>query len=67
MQYYAVPAEGIDLVLDVKSTDPIQVRVADISYGLPDGATPALARPETVAPLPGRFSNSTLVTKTFSF
>jgi hypothetical protein len=67
MQYFAVPAEGIELTLNLKSASPVRFQVADISFGLPQGASSAFkARPENVIPLPARLSNTTVVSKSFS-
>ncbi len=66
-EYFDVPAEGIDLVLDVKSSTPVHFQVVDISYGLPEGATSAIkTRPDNLISSPARFSNTTMVTKSFS-
>lgn len=66
--YFAVPKEGIELVLETKSTPPLVVRVADESYGLPllDGAT-FTGRPAHMMPAPFFRSDFTLVSQDFSF
>jgi hypothetical protein len=35
LYYFALPKEGIELVLETRSTGPLAVRVVDESYGLP--------------------------------
>lgn len=67
LQYYAVPANGIDLLLKVKTTGPFQVQVVDMSFGLPDGTPVAVKeRTESLTLSPGRLNNSTVVAKMFS-
>jgi hypothetical protein len=63
LQYYGVHAEGIDLVLDLKSTGPVTIHVADVSYELPEAAMALKPRPEASSPSPVRFNESTVVAK----
>ena len=63
LQYYGVLAEGIDLVLDLKSTGPVTIHVADVSYDLPEAAMALKPRPEASSPSPVRFNESTVVAK----
>jgi hypothetical protein len=66
LQYYALPPEGIDLVLDLKGISGVNLRVADISYGLPEGAMGGLhARPENVIFSPMFLSDTTIALKSF--
>lgn len=71
MYYYAPPAEGIMLTLDVKTSEPLKVRTMDQSYELPEEPMRALrARPDYIMPTPypyNAYSDSTLVSKTFIF
>lgn len=68
LRYFALPPEGIELALDIMSDKPIQVRAVDQSYGLP-ALSPLTTnpRPENLTPSPDSYSDSTLVSKTFTF
>jgi hypothetical protein len=65
--YLALPKDGIELVLETRSTPPLSVRVVDESYGLPplDGATNT-ARPVHMMPAPFFRSDVTLVSRNYS-
>jgi hypothetical protein len=70
--YWAVPAEGIELTLRVRGDRPVTLRVVDRTGGLPEALGPTIApRPDYMAPAPSvglaRYSDSTLVSKTFTF
>ena len=68
LYYFALPTEGIELDLQVKPAQPISLRVIDQSYGLPE--IPALVfkkRPDYMMPALFPFSDSTIVSKSFSF
>jgi hypothetical protein len=68
MRFFAVPVEGIELTLEVMSDKPFQIRAIDQTQGLP--ALPPMAvdsRPENLMPSPNVFSDSTLVSKSFTF
>lgn len=69
IRYHALPAEGIEVVLQVKAEGPIKLRAVDQSYGLPQVPNFAYReRPPQHTPsatLP--FSDSTLVTKSYTF
>jgi hypothetical protein len=66
--YFAVPPEGIDLKAEVRTSEPLKVRVVDLSYGLTkmQGA-PSMDRPDGVIPASMPANNSTLVSKSFVF
>lgn len=68
LYYFGLPQEGIELVLETRSTAPLAVRVVDESYGLPllDGAT-FTERPAHMMPAPFFRSDFTLVSQDFSF
>jgi hypothetical protein len=67
MQYYGATADGIDLMLKVKAAGPFSLRIADVSYGLPEAAAAALKpRPDSSSPSPVGFNDTTVVVKTFS-
>jgi Peptidase family M28 len=68
LRYFAVPPEGVDLTAEVRTAEPLKVRLVDLTYGLPqlDGAPPT-ARPAGMIPASIPSNNSTLVSKTFVF
>ena len=66
LRYFAVPAEGIELTLEAKSTQPLIVNVVDQTYGLPQ-LTNYRPRPATSMPAPLPFSDSTFVSRSFTF
>jgi hypothetical protein len=68
LTYYTLPESGIDLVLRVKSTAPIRLRAADMSYGLfGNEQTPFSPRPENMAASTLLFNDMTIVVKSFEF
>jgi hypothetical protein len=68
LRYYAPPTTGIDLTLELESDSPVKVQVIGLSHGVPDITnTPVNSRPEPIMPAPYLHSNSTMVSKTFSF
>jgi hypothetical protein len=68
VRYYNVPAEGIELALDLKTPQQVRLRVVDQSYGLPDLADkPVSQRPAGLIPANLPFNDSTLVSKSFVF
>jgi peptidase M28-like protein len=68
LRYYALPQEGIELALQVKASEPVKIRAVDMSYGLPEiPGAPYRARPDYIIPSIQPFSDSTLVSKTFTF
>ena len=68
LYYFALPKEGIELILETRSTSPLAVRLVDESYGLPllDGAT-FRERPAHMMPAPFFRSDFALVSQEFSF
>ena len=68
LRYFAAPQEGIELTLEIKASEPLTIRATDMSYGLPEipGFTPG-PRPDHLMPSPFPYSDSTLVTKTYTF
>jgi hypothetical protein len=68
LRYYALPPEGVELAVDVKAGKPLQVRVVDQSYGLPEGLTSgARPRPQGMIPVPLPYNDSTMVGKVYNF
>lgn len=68
LRYFAVPQEGIEVTLEIKSFEPLTIRATDMSYGLPEipGFTPG-SRPDHLMPSPFPYSDSALVTKSYTF
>jgi len=68
LQFYALPVEGVEVVLKTKADKPFKMLVVDRSYGLPDlaGST-AKTRPDYMIPTPYGVSDVTLVAKSFTF
>lgn len=68
LRYYAVPAEGIELTMEMRLTEPLRLRVVDQSYGLPEiEGQPFGARPDNIIPATMLYNNTTMVSKTFTF
>lgn len=63
LQFYALPAEGIEVALKLHDGKPFKMLVVDRSYGLPE----TKPRPENMIPTPYGVSDVTLVSKSFSF
>jgi Peptidase family M28 len=66
LRYYAFPEEGVELSFRMRASGPVEVRVDDCSYGLPDGA-PVKKRPAYMMASPSPNSDVTLVGKSFKF
>jgi hypothetical protein len=65
--YYAPDEKGIELNFQAKASQPLKLIVMDRSYGLPElGGNPVKPRPGYLMPAPFTFSDSTLITKSFS-
>jgi outer membrane protein assembly factor BamB len=68
MRYYALPAEGIDLTLVLKSLEPVKFRVVDQSYQLPSFmGTRSASRPDDIISAPVSVTDSTFVSRSFTF
>jgi len=68
INYQALPPEGIELSLQLRSHEPVKIRVMDQSYELPQLSASQKARPADTMPaalLP--YSDSTLISKIFTF
>jgi hypothetical protein len=68
INYQALPPEGIELSLQVRSNEPVKIRVMDQSFELPQLSASQKARPVDTMPasvLP--YSDSTLISKIFTF
>ena len=68
LQYHGLPEEGAELTLRVRSTQPIKLRIDDRTYELPViPNTSYRARPENLMPVPSQYSDTTLVSKSYTF
>lgn len=66
--YYAPPDDGVELVVEAEASGPIKLRTVDLSYGLPDVAGLRITpRPGYMIPSIYPFSETTMVSKSFSF
>jgi hypothetical protein len=67
LSYYALPKEGIELSLEIKSADPIELKFEDWSYGLPE--IPARSynrRPDYIIASPIQYNDCAIVTKSIT-
>lgn len=68
MQFYALPVEGVDVVVKTRAGQPFKLLLVDRSYGLSEipnvASTP---RPANMIATPFAISDVTLVAKTFTF
>lgn len=68
LRYFAPPAEGFELSLEVNPARPLNIKAVDQTYELPQfQAAPYRARPEAMTAGPQSFSNSTFVARSFTF
>lgn len=69
--YYGPPAEGIELNLDIRSSQPLKLRVMDQSFELPASLTASFKpRPDDKMPTAypyNPYGDATMVSKTFAF
>jgi hypothetical protein len=65
--YSAPPREGVDLLLKLKSSEPLSMKVVDRSFQLPDLLNVSIkARPDYIIPAPFAYTDSTFISKSFS-
>jgi hypothetical protein len=68
LQYHGLPEEGAELTLRVRSSQPVKLRIDDRTYELPViPNTSYRARPDNLMPVPSQYSDTTLVSKSFTF
>jgi hypothetical protein len=68
LRYYALPAEGLDLNISLKTAGPFTMRVVDQTYGLPViEHEPNPQRPDYIIPSPVPFTDTTQLAKSFRF
>jgi len=65
--YLAVPPGGIELVLRMKTPQPLKLTVVERSYGLPQIPPVSTTYPPDAIPAPAALSDSTYVTRKFTF
>ena len=65
--YSAVPPGGIELVLRMKTPQPLKLTVTDRSYGLPQIPQMSTTYPVDAMPAPAALSDTTCVTRRFTF
>jgi hypothetical protein len=66
--YAGLPAEGVELTLQLNSTEGVEIRVTDQSYGLPDVPGKETRQwPEAVIRSPYYLSDTTVITRSFKF
>jgi hypothetical protein len=68
VQFYALPAEGVEVTIKTKADKPFKLLVVDRSYGLPEISNAnSKPRPDHMIATPYGLSDVTLVAKTFAF
>jgi Peptidase family M28 len=67
-QYWAPPKEGFDLALELSSGKPVQLKVIEQSYGLPETLRAGIKpRPDNMIPSPLWNSDLSLISKSHTF
>lgn len=64
--HMGLPADGIELSLEIRGSGPVEIRVVDRSYALPAELLPS-PRPKETVPAPFRFGDSTFVAQVARF
>jgi hypothetical protein len=68
LSYYGLPEEGVELSLEVRTPGPIDLKIEDWSYELPEiPGGPHVDRPAYTIAAPILYSDCTIVTKSFTF
>ena len=68
LRYFGPPAEGVYVNVEVQTSEPLKVRLLDLSYGLPQlPGAPATDRPDYMIPASMSSNHSTLVVRSFTF
>jgi Peptidase family M28 len=68
INYWAIPDDGVDLILSLKPGQPLKINAMDRTYNLPE--IPGMMikpRPDYIMATPSGYSDSTLITKSFTF
>ena len=67
MQFWAPPAGGFDLTLQLRGQQPVLLRLTEQSYGLPRGPGVSYRpRPDYIIPSYSRYSDMSLISKSFT-
>lgn len=67
MQFWAPPAGGYDLTLELKGQQPVPLKVTEQSYGLPQAPGVSYRpRPDYIVPSYSRYSNMSLISKSYT-
>jgi hypothetical protein len=67
MRFFGLPPEGLEFTAQIGSSEPVKIRVVDQSYDLPQIPQSFRARPNDMIPSSMPFTDSTLVSKSFTF
>jgi hypothetical protein len=62
--YYGVPVDGIVLKIEIELENPLEIKLAELSYGLPDlRGVKVKPRPVNMMPAPYTLSDMTIIVK----
>ena len=68
LSYHGIPEEGIELSFEVRSSDPIDLKIEEWSYGLPEiPGRLYTRRPDYIIAAPTLYSDCTVITKSVTF
>ena len=68
LNFFAPPAEGLELILEVKPGSPLKLRTVDQAYELPQiPGAPVKPRPAYIAPASALGSDTTQISRAYSF
>jgi len=66
MQFWAPPAGGFDVTLELRGQQPVPLKVTEQSYGLPQAPGVSYQpRPDYIIPSSSRYSNMSLISKSY--
>jgi Peptidase family M28 len=66
--YVGLPGDGIELSLAIKTSDPLELKLEDWSYGLPETPSQSFsARPDYIFAAPYPYSDCTVVMRSVKF
>jgi hypothetical protein len=68
VNYWAIPDDGVNMVLSLKPGQPLKINAVDRTYNLPE--IPGMVikpRPDYIMATPSGYSDSTFITKSFTF
>lgn len=68
LRYYGPPAEGVYVNVEVTTSEPLKLRLLDVSYGLPQlPGAPATDRPDYMIPAAMSSNHTTIISRSFTF